>query len=141
MPIITVWVVAAPILAFILLFKYIKSPEENKVKTYFLILYQGLKQKHFYWEFVNTARKVLIMITFPFQTSVRIFFSLLIITLFTRLQFQLRPYKQEALNFLEIVGSNAGLVLLTAGLVYSQNEDLATLDLLILIIIFIQRLL
>jgi len=53
-----------PGFALYLLFKNIKKEENNAVKSYFLILYQGLNPERFYWEFVNTLRKVMILITF-----------------------------------------------------------------------------
>lgn len=57
-----IWVVGLPLLALGIITKNRKHLEEGKVKKYFLILYQGLKPKAYYWEFVNTFRKFLILI-------------------------------------------------------------------------------
>ena len=43
LPILVVWVISMPLIALILLFKNYKKDYNNKVKQYFLILYQGLK--------------------------------------------------------------------------------------------------
>jgi len=60
-PTIIIWVVGCPLLAFYILFRNRKYLEEEHVKSYMLVLYQGLKPEVFYWEFVNTIRKALIL--------------------------------------------------------------------------------
>ncbi|CAI2371780.1 unnamed protein product [Moneuplotes crassus] len=133
-PIILIWVICFPLIALVLLIKYINKPGENKIKVYFLILFQGLKKSSFYWEFVNTARKISVIITFPFNTTTRLFCALVVLIVFTRLNNTLKPYKEEAFNSLEILGSNAGIVILTAGLVYSQDEEVNSLNTIMMII-------
>jgi len=71
-PILIIWVISLPVIALILLKKNIHKEGDNKVQQYFLILYQGLKIKHFYWEFVNSLRKVLILICFLLPPSYQI---------------------------------------------------------------------
>jgi hypothetical protein len=61
LPMLIVWVIGTPLVAFFVLFKYRHNLEDWHVKKYFLILYQGLKPKTFYWEFINTMRKMLIL--------------------------------------------------------------------------------
>jgi hypothetical protein len=57
-----VWVVGCPVFSLIFITRHRHSLEDWKIKKYFLILYQGLKPKAFYWEFFNTFRKVLILL-------------------------------------------------------------------------------
>ena len=59
LPIIVIWVVSMPLIALYLLYKNHNKNEDNKVKQYFLILYQGLKPRAYYWEFVNIFLKSL----------------------------------------------------------------------------------
>jgi len=69
------WVIGMPILSLILLFKNFNSSEDNKIKQYFLILYQGLKPKRFYWEYINTMRKILILVALLLPSSLKIALS------------------------------------------------------------------
>ncbi|CAI2370495.1 unnamed protein product [Moneuplotes crassus] len=136
-PIILIWVICFPLIALILLIKYINKPGENKIKNYFLILFQGLNKSSFYWEFVNTARKISVIITFPFNTTTRLLCALIVLIVFTRLNDTLKPYKENAFNSLEISGSNAGIVILAAGLVYSQDEEVNSLNTIMMIIMIV----
>ena len=136
-PIIFVWVISVPCIALLLLIKYINKPGENKIKVYFLILVQGLKEKKFYWEFVNTARKISVIITFPFNTTTRLFCALFVLIAFTRLNDKLKPYKEDSFNSLEISGSNAGIIMLAAGLIYSRDEEVNLLNFIMMIVVFI----
>ena len=63
-PILVIWVFAMPILALVLLFKSFKKHKNNKMMQYLLILYQGLRHEIFYWEFINTFRKSIILLIF-----------------------------------------------------------------------------
>jgi hypothetical protein len=74
-PILVVWVFACPVAALYLLFINIKKDESNEIKKYLLILYQGLKRDKFYWEFVNTLRKVLLLFILVLSDSLKILFS------------------------------------------------------------------
>ena len=60
-PILVVWVIGAPVLALVILYKHRKNHDEGYIKDYMLMLYQGLKPNAFYWEFVNTLRKGLVL--------------------------------------------------------------------------------
>lgn len=62
-PMLVVWVFGCPILTLIILIKNRKDLEGTFMKRYFLILYQGLKEKAFYWEFINILRKVAMFIS------------------------------------------------------------------------------
>lgn len=115
-PMMIVWVIGFPILAFIILYKKRHTLEEGNIKEYMMILYQGLKQRVFYWEFVNTIRKTLILMINVFLSSTSIFYQVLIsvLTLFTTVQIQkkLEPYKLKHNNEIEIQGTIAGTITL-----------------------------
>jgi len=109
-PIFVIWVVAMPVIALILMYKNVHK--NNNIHKYFLILYQGFTTKHFYWEFVNSLRKVLILSSLVLPSMIQVFFSVFILLFTWRLQHYLRPYKNDDHNNLEIIGVNAGMVTL-----------------------------
>ena len=140
-PILAFWVFFLPILSLILLFKNFHKGEDNKIKIYFLILYQGLKSNCFYWEFVNSLRKVLILVTFAvlstFSPIYKILTSVLILTITARIQINLSPYKNRKHSEIEMLGITAGTATLFSGLVYTSANTVSFLNTLILAIIFI----
>ena len=121
-PSIIIWVISMPLIAFLLLFLNIKKQSDNKIKQYFLILYQGLKRDKFYWEFINTIRKILILLVFPLATTMKMLVSIMILVLLTRLQLKLQPYVDTENNQIEILATNAGIITIFSGLLYSQPE-------------------
>ena len=61
LPMIVLWVFGCPIIALVILIKNRKGLYKINIQRYFIVLYQGLKDNRFYWEFVNTFRKVMIV--------------------------------------------------------------------------------
>lgn len=74
-PILIFWVIAIPLIGLVTLYRA-RRTKNSIMLGYFLILYQGLKDSIFYWEFVNSLRKVFIVISFLFSSSYKIGFSL-----------------------------------------------------------------
>ena len=132
-PILTIWVIFLPLLALVLLAKNIKKSDDNNIKRYFLILYQGLKQDKYYWEFINTGRKVLVLILFPFTTSIKLLGSMIVLVASIRLQMNLKPFKDINNNELEILGATAGILTLGSGLLYSNEKSVSFIRAFILI--------
>jgi hypothetical protein len=132
-------VTALPIIALMLLCKYIKSEEDNIVKQYFLILYQGLKRDKFYWEFANTLRKVLLLITFMLSSNITLLLSMVILTITGRVQIYLKPYRDEQNNEVEILALVAGMITMASGLVYSQKNANDSLNLIFMVLVFISN--
>jgi len=95
-----------------MMYKNIRKKGDNKIKEYFLILNQGLREKHFYWEFVNSLRKVLILLSFVFPTNFQIIFSTSLLIITWRIQNYLQPYKNKEKNDIEMFGINVGIVTL-----------------------------
>lgn len=56
-----VWVIGMPLFSLILLFINRKKLNDEVFFGKYRMLYQGLKRKHFYWEIVNTFRKISIV--------------------------------------------------------------------------------
>ena len=55
------WVFGIPLTVLCLLIKYKNKLDDANIKKYLLMLYQGLRSKVFYWEFVNIFRKVVLL--------------------------------------------------------------------------------
>ncbi|CAI2374896.1 unnamed protein product [Moneuplotes crassus] len=127
-PCIIVWVVSLPLTALVILFYNSKKQEDNRIKQYFLILYQGLKKDKFYWEFVNTARKILILVIFPLPTLIKMMVAIMILTILARLQIKLQPYNDAENNKIEILATSAGIITIFSGLLYSQPDEMKVLN-------------
>ena len=122
-----------PLGAFILLFKYVR--EEGLTKQYFLILYQGLKANRFYWEFINTLRKVLILSVFVLNNTLKVVLSSIVLIVTARIQMILEPYKDERNNDIELLAVSSGIVTILANLIYTESDKVDTLNLVTLLII------
>ena len=138
--ILTFWVISLPLFALILLFKNIHRGENSKINMHFLILYQGLKKNCFYWEFVNSLRKVLILIIFAalttFSSLYRIVLSVIVLTISARVQIYLDPYKNSKHSEIELLAIVAGTTTLFSGLIYTSSTTDNLLNTLVLAWIF-----
>jgi CDP-diglyceride synthetase len=132
-------VASCPLIAFILLWKNIKKDKkgDNKVKQYLLILYQGLKPTKFYWEFVNTLRKVLLLFILMLSDILKVMFSVLILYSTIRLQLYLKPYQNDEYNKIEILSLISGLVIVLSTLLFTSDESVQFINLCILILIIL----
>ena len=138
-PILIIWVCASPIIALVLMFKYKGTKNEKGVKIfeYFLILRQGLKPDKFYWEFVNTLIKILILLSLLFNKAVTVTISLFTIVASARLQLYLKPYKKSANSQVEFLGLMAGMVTIISGVIFSGKNQINSLNSLVLIIMIV----
>ena len=136
-PIIVIWVIACPAIALILLYRNIKKGPNKNVNQYLLILYQGLKPHRFYWEFVNTLRKVLLVIIILFPNSIRVLFSAAVILVTARIQITIKPYKDPDNNKIELLAMVAGLVTLLSAFIFSEEESISFLQIFFIIVVFI----
>ena len=137
-PILVIWVIFTPIFGLVLLAINMKKGEDNKIAQYMLILYQGLKFNRYYWEFVNTLRKVLILMSFSilitFNPVYRIMIAVIILIVTFRVQVRLNPYKQNEYSNIEILALLAGSLTLLSGVVFTSEDNQNTiLNILILI--------
>ena len=126
-PMLAVWVIGAPCLALVILYKNRKDLDSVYIKSYMLVLYQGLKPQVFYWEFVNTLRKLLILIVSVFMATqslnYQVLISVVILYSIYRLQLRLNPYKYEENNYLEQYAINAGTLTILWGLIFIQSNS------------------
>ena len=123
-PSLIIWVIASPTIAFIILYRKRNRLEDESVKKYYLILYQGLTRQVFYWEFVNTIRKVIIIgfntILSVISLTYRLFLCVVLLIIVERLQQKLKPYKLQENNRTEIKAIVAGAIVLFSGLVFEK---------------------
>ena len=141
-PILLFWVAFVPLFGLFLLMKNIKKEDDNKVKQYFLILYQGLKPEVYYWEFVNSLRKVLILLTLTVLISYNPFYkilvSVLILIISVRVQLRLEPYSDDKNNEIELLAIYTGSLTLFSGIIFSDDKnDIGWVNLLLFIAVLV----
>ncbi|CAI2367995.1 unnamed protein product [Moneuplotes crassus] len=127
LPMLVVWVFALPAIVLIILIKERKNLERLYVRRYFLVLYQGLKPQAFYWEFINTLRKILIpLFNVLLSRSSRFYqvvVAIIILLFIFRLQQYIKPYKLEENNQIEILAVLAGIVTLFSSIIFLDSID------------------
>jgi len=143
-PIIIIWSIGWPLLAFVILYRNRKKLREPKMQKYLLILYQGLKDKAFYWELINTIRKVVMVAINVFMSTVPVIYAastaVIVLVGLIRLQIGLQPYKLELNNKLEIDAMVTGTATLFCGVLFvSDDTGFALIILFILIAIMIMN--
>ncbi|CAI2369222.1 unnamed protein product [Moneuplotes crassus] len=125
-PILIIWVIGMPAIAFFILYRkraLLDRPEQQK---YLLILYQGLRQDAFYWEFVNTFRKFVILLFNVFLSIYdpyyRILGAIISLIILIRIQERLKPYKNQSNNRIEVIAVFAAVVTLYCTLVFVTDQ-------------------
>ena len=120
-----IWVIALPAIAFVILFKNRNNLENESIKQYYLILYQGFTRKAFFWEFVNIFRKVIIIAVNTILSLISIVYRLMmciiLLIITERMQQRLKPYKAHENNDIEIKAIIAGTTLLFSGLIFEEG--------------------
>jgi hypothetical protein len=66
---ITLYVIGLPLIGYLILAYNRLHLEDENFAGKFRYLYQGLKSNRFYWEFVNTFRKLLIILLNVFLST------------------------------------------------------------------------
>jgi hypothetical protein len=127
LPMLIIWGFGIPLAAFGILFRNRKRLDDIEVRKYYLMIYQGFKNDRFYWEFVNTARKVMILSINVFLSTESLFYRVLsiiiLLVFFFRLQLRLVPYKYYLNNVLERAEITAGAFTLFGGMLFISEED------------------
>ena len=81
----------------------------------------------FYWEFINTIRKVIIIgfntILSVVSITYRLLFCVVLLVTVERLQQKLKPYKLEQNNDIEIKAIVAGTIVLFSGLIFEESAE------------------
>ena len=105
------------------------------MNKYFLILYQGLRSKTYYWEFVNTARKVMLVIVLMLPDLLKVFISTAIIFITIRVQIYLKPYRDEDHNKRELLAMVSGLVTVMSSLIFTEENNVSFIEIAIVLLI------
>eukprot|EP00347_Sterkiella_histriomuscorum_P002746 403366963 len=138
-PGIILWVVGIPIASFLYLKRNQQRLDDPIFFEKYKMIYQGLKRKYFYWEYANILRKVfLISVNVFLNLYPNIFKALLsIITLsiFMRIQSNIKPYKNPVINQLEQREMMTSFVTFFGALYFVNYEISDTIQLLVFIII------
>ena len=111
-----------PTLALALLFKTRRKNKDNKIRQYFLILYQGLTPQCFYWEFVNILRKTLILASLLLSDSLKIILASAVLITSGRIQMHLKPYKNNENNQVEFIAMTSGVVIILGTLIFTEEK-------------------
>ena len=143
-PIILFWSIGIPAVAFYVLFKKRNSLSDPNVQRYILMLYQGLKEKVFYWELVNTTRKILMIGINTLLSTLPLIYSaisaVLVLIGLMRVQLRLQPYKQEINNKLEMEAMTTGTATLFWGVLFvSDSNSFVALTTAILVVIIVMN--
>ena len=127
---VVIWGIGIPVIGLILLIKYKSQLDQWAVQRYLLMLYQGLNKNRFYWEFINTMRKSLLLSISVFMSTVSLYLRILTATLlmivFFRLQNKLRPYKLMRNNKLEEYEIVTGSLTIFSSMVFEDEQNSIT---------------
>jgi len=101
-PMIVVWVFGTPLVGLFMLFRRRHSLNTPGVKRYFIVMYQGLKEKKFYWEFVNILRKIILLFLNVFLSqyshAIKGGVAVIVIIILYRIQIKIKPFEHEHNN-------------------------------------------
>ncbi|CAI2369723.1 unnamed protein product [Moneuplotes crassus] len=121
-PLLVIWVIGLPMVALWILIKYRHKLDRPEMQSYFLILYQGFRQKTFYWEFVNSFKKfaILAIIAFlnTFPAAYKIFVSVISLLIFYRFQSNMKPFKYDPYNRLDLVSLTVAIITIFSSIVF-----------------------
>mmetsp|Transcript_11107 Transcript_11107/g.9835 ORF Transcript_11107/g.9835 Transcript_11107/m.9835 type:complete len:229 (+) Transcript_11107:246-932(+) len=95
---------------------------------YFLILNQGLRIDVFYWEFINTLRKILILLAFLCEDWLKVLLASLVLVITVRIQVAIHPYKVEQNNNVEIMAVFAGLITILSSVLFIGEIQVKNLN-------------
>jgi hypothetical protein len=137
---IIIYVVGFPMVTFIILYKSRNHLTNPTVVRYIILLYQGLKQEVYYWELVNTFRKVLLLSFHVFiPDTLRIMkalFGVLAMFIISLIQARIKPFKIDIITTLgKLLSINftiehremvASLLTLYGGLIFVQEKQSLT---------------
>jgi hypothetical protein len=101
---IIIYVVGCPAIAFIILYKSRNHLKNASVIRYIILLYQGLKQEVYYWEIVNTFRKVLLLSFHVFIPDdlriMKALFGVVAMFIISLIQARIKPFKIDIITTL-----------------------------------------
>ena len=136
-----IWIFGSIVFALLILIRNRDYLEDTKIKRYFLILYQGLRPKTFYWEFVNTIRKVIIVIInvilANYSGMYRVLLSVFVLVDILRFQIYLKPYKDPNNNEIEMKAIIVGSFIIYRGTIFvTESTSYVVMNIFLLIMLF-----
>ena len=136
-----VYVIGAPLTAFLILFKNRKNLDHPEVVKYILLLYQGLRHEVYYWELINTIRKLTLLWLYVFipdsYNIVKALIGVFILFVWSMAQFRLKPFKIGIISTLgnivylihiEHREMLSTMITLYGGLIFVQGNQLSGLS-------------
>ena len=125
-PILVIWVFGTQILIFLYLVKSRKKLNSVSVKKYLHIIYIGYKDEVFYWEFINTFKKFLLIWFNVFfsqlSKSYKGMAAIVTLIILTRIQMFLNPYRLKVNNEVENFSNVAVGFSLYGGLLFIKGH-------------------
>ena len=122
-----IWGIGIPATGLALLVKFKQRLDTWEVQRYLLMLYQGLNQDRFYWEFINTFRKSLLLSISVFMSTSPLLYRILIATvimvIMRDIQKRLKPYKLMINNRLELNEIMTGSATIFASMIFNDQES------------------
>ena len=126
-PILVVWVFGTQFLILLYLIKHRRRLNSTAVKKYFHIIYIGYREERFYWEFVNTFKKFILIAFNVFLSQVskayKGMIAIITLIILVRLQMFLRPYKLKVNNEVENFSMVAIGFSLYGGLLFMKGQS------------------
>ena len=126
LPGILVWVVGLPTLTLVILVSHKRQLSDPVLRIQYSFLYKGYRSEWYFWEFVILYRKIVIVCTSVFLTTVSIevqalsMLAVMLACLF--LQLYVRPFIGSSFNSLEMKSLLASLLTIYAGLYFQTNS-------------------
>eukprot|EP00347_Sterkiella_histriomuscorum_P014799 403359479 len=140
LPMLIVWVIGMPVFALLLMFFNREKLADEQFFSRYRMLYQGLKRKHFYWEIVNTFRKISIVSINVFLSLypdyIKAIYAMLMLAIIFKMQEILQPYEIPVFNWIEQREQIASIVTFYAGLYFVKADVSEAFKYIIIIIVF-----
>jgi hypothetical protein len=119
-------VIILPLFAFWLIIRMRFKNQRADILLFFGLMTNGLKEKYFYWDFLQILKKFLMLTLQATLLSETLFFRSIVYTfiiiMFNELLAYLEPYKSKTLHNLEFWSNMSLLSVIFAGMFFSINS-------------------
>jgi len=135
LPFFLLWGIVLPVILFRKLVLCSNNLDNQETYSKFAFVYEGMKKRRYYWEFVILIRKTLIVIIFVFVNVISVqaqaFATFLVLLVFSALQIKFRPYCDKRLNRMELLSLITSLVMTYSGMFFLSGNKLTDIQFLI----------
>lgn len=137
-----VWVFGSQLLILGILIKNRRQLDSIKVKKYFQLLYQGYQIDTFYWEFVNTFKKFILVAINVFLSQYPLSYkgmsAIIVLVIIYRFQVWLKPYKLRVNNEVENSSNVAVGFTIFGGLLFiKSNSEVVVIEVTTFVLIIV----